>query len=231
MEIILIGFLTGLVGSLHCVGMCGPLAIAVPAVKNNLFLSKFFYNSGRVFTYTLMGICAGLIGERIYLDKFQSYFSIISGIILLAGLVLYLNQKRLLKIKFFKEFLGFLKNEITRFFKIKTYKSVFITGILNGLLPCGMIYIALSGAVITGNSISGMFYMIFFGLGTLPLMMGFSVYGVKIKNLIGRRINYISPALITIVAILLLLRGLNLGIPVISPEVKKNIKTEILICE
>ncbi|HCA43321.1 MAG TPA: hypothetical protein DEP28_08725 [Bacteroidetes bacterium] len=231
MEIILIGFLTGLAGSLHCVGMCGPLAIAVPAVKNNLFLSKFFYNSGRVFTYTLMGLCAGLIGEWIYLDKFQSYFSIISGIILLVGLVLYLNQTRLLQIKFFKKFLGFLKNEITRFFKIKTYKSVFITGILNGLLPCGMIYIALSGAVITGNSISGMFYMMFFGLGTLPLMMGISVYGVKIKNFMGKKINYISPALITIVAILLLLRGLNLGIPVISPEVKKNINTEILICE
>ena len=147
------------------------------------------------------------------------------------GLVLYLNQTRLLQIKFFKKFLGFLKNEITRFFKIKTYKSVFITGILNGLLPCGMIYIALSGAVITGNSISGMFYMMFFGLGTLPLMMGISVYGVKIKNFMGKKINYISPALITIVAILLLLRGLNLGIPVISPEVKKNINTEILICE
>ncbi|MBE2255987.1 MAG: sulfite exporter TauE/SafE family protein [Ignavibacteria bacterium] len=231
MEIILIGFLTGLAGSLHCVGMCGPLAIAVPAVNNNLFLSKFFYNSGRVFTYTLMGLCAGLIGERIYLDKFQSYFSIISGIILLAGLVLYLNQKRLLQIKFLSEFLGFLKNEIAIFFKIKTYKSVLITGILNGLLPCGMIYIALSGAVITGNSISGMFYMMFFGLGTFPLMMGISVYGVKIKNFIGRKINYISPALITIVAILLLLRGLNLGIPVISPEVKKNNNTEILICE
>lgn len=231
MEIILIGFLTGLAGSLHCVGMCGPLAIAVPAVNNNLFLSKLFYNTGRVFTYTLMGLCAGLIGERIYLDKFQSYFSIISGIILLGGLILYLNQTRLLQIKFFNEFLGFLKNEITRFFKIKTYKSVFITGILNGLLPCGMIYIALSGAVITGDSISGMFYMMFFGLGTLPLMMGISVYGVKIKNFIGRKINYISPALITIVAILLLLRGLNLGIPVISPEVKKNINTEILICE
>lgn len=223
MEILITALLVGLGGSLHCVGMCGPIALSLPMQGNNLmqkFLSGLLYNVGRTVTYGIMGVFFGLIGQGFSMLGFQKWISLIMGTLMITSVLI---PAIIRKIEFnaFTGIASYIRKGIQRFFVRRSYGGLFIIGVLNGLLPCGLVYIAIAGAIGTGDFYSGMFYMILFGLGTIPLMLSVSVLGNILTLPVRKKINKIIPYLVIFVGIIFVLRGLTLGIPYLSPPEKK----------
>jgi len=215
----------GLAGSFHCAGMCGPIALAIP-LNNTSWASRIsgsiVYNLGRAFTYLVMGALFGLISSGFVMVGFQKWVSIIMGIIMVLSVLfpsLYKNRFDFEKSTF--SFIGKLKLKLGHLLKKKTLGSLFLIGILNGLLPCGLVYIALAGALATGNVFSGAIFMFVFGIGTLPMLFFISVLGNTISLQLRKRMTKLIPAVVMIVGILFILRGLGLGIPFLSPPDQK----------
>ena len=210
----------GFLGSFHCVGMCGPIALALPVhnkpplFRNSLIL---LYNLGRISTYALFGLLAGLVGESFAMAGFQQGLSVAMGLILLA--TLFLPLKSSLPVHGF--FLG-IKASLQRVFSKGTRPSLFVVGLLNGFLPCGLVYVGIAGAAATGSLVKGALFMASFGLGTAPLMLALPLLGNKISLSSRNRIRKATPAIVAVMALLLILRGLDLGIPYLSPRISGN---------
>lgn len=222
MMILWTAFIVGLFGSLHCIGMCGPITLALPGFQNNvpkILTSRMLYNLGRTLTYAFMGAVIGLAGEGISLAGAQRWVSIGSGILLILIVLIPPGMaSRLQLLKPAYHFTGYLKKKFGKLLKSDSVMSVFVIGILNGFLPCGLVYVALAGALATGSLISGTLYMTFFGLGTIPLLFAFSLFGQFISSNVRRKFTRLIPAFIVVLGILFILRGMNLGIPYISPK-------------
>ena len=219
----------GTVGSLHCIGMCGPIVFALPNAANSSkgqFLSgRFLYNSGRVITYALLGLIFGGIGHVISLAGLQSTLSIVLGFIIIASLFLPINKS-----------LDYIntsplwKKTLGKLFSKKSFSALFGIGLLNGLLPCGLVYTALAGAAASGDSLYGAAFMAVFGLGTIPALLVVSVLGRITRINWQRVIKKALPATAFVLGCLLILRGLNLGIPYISPDLRmQNTEKELFI--
>jgi sulfite exporter TauE/SafE len=225
MAILLSALVLGLMGSFHCAGMCGPIAIALP-LHGNTIRQKIFggvlYNSGRTITYGVMGALFGLLGQGIGLLGFQQSISVIMGAIMIVSTLfpaLFKNRNRIGKGWF--SLVGKLKKSMGEMFSIRSFSSLFFIGLLNGLLPCGLVYMAIAGAIGTGNAAEGTLYMILFGLGTIPMLLTISVAGNMISQTFRKKINTLIPILVVVVGLLFVLRGLSLGIPYLSPEKQK----------
>ncbi len=208
-------------GSFHCAGMCGPIAIALP-LQGNTTAQKIaggtLYNLGRTVTYGLMGAVFGFLGQGIVMIGFQQKVSILMGAVMIISVLfpaLFKNQYRLDKNWF--SIVGKLKKLMGNLFSVRSYSSLFFIGLLNGLLPCGLVYMAIAGAIGTGNVANGTLYMILFGLGTIPMMLSISLAGNMMSVSIRKKVNKLIPALIVFVGLLFILRGLSLGIPFLSP--------------
>jgi sulfite exporter TauE/SafE len=234
---ILAGFLLGFLGSFHCAAMCGPIAISLPSSnksKLNFLLERFSYNLGRVVTYSLFGMVFGFFGERIFMAGFQQLISVIIGIVILFYLIKPLikkNNSNLFSIKNNGSSFSFFKNIFAKFYSKNSKLSLLGVGVLNGFLPCGFVYIALSGAIAMKTPMNGALFMMFFGIGTLPLMMGISMSKSFVSLKLRRRINKLSPAIALLFALIFIIRGLNLGIPYLSPKLESSPKvTEQVIC-
>ncbi len=216
--------LVGLLGSFHCVGMCGPIAFALPLKKRNLWhilLSRIFYNLGRIFTYALLGGIVGLAGRGLLLSSSQQWLSILIGLgILVFWLLPSSISHRFGFLQPFQKLNFWVKQKFSALFRQKSISSYLLVGLLNGFLPCGLVYLALAGAIATGEVVDGMLYMALFGLGTFPTMLVVSLLGnfvkPRFKSLIYKRL---LPGFTILLAFLFILRGLNLGIPYISPEI------------
>lgn len=221
-----LAFFTGLFGSVHCVGMCGPLAFAVPSFHENRWLiifDKLVYNLGRTLTYTLLGLLIGLIGQQLWLAGVQQTLSILTGaFIILAA------SSRILKISFGNG--KWVSKMVQPFNKLLSYAMKhkaghLITGILNGFLPCGFVYLAMAGAINTGNMMASAQYMLFFGLGTLPLMLVTMVSTGLAGPAFRKRINKVIPLAMLGLGVWFVLRGLNLDIPYLSPgEINEDVE-------
>jgi sulfite exporter TauE/SafE len=228
------GFGLGILGSFHCLGMCGPIAMALPhrsTSKIGIAVESLVYNFGRVLTYTLLGIILGLIGAPLRLAGLQEYISITTGVILLLFLIIPGKYyKGMGNIKFLNYFVMTFKQKFQEFFKSKSIFSLFIFGLLNGLLPCGLVYIALAGSFASSDIYLSALYMAAFGFGTVPMMalIYFS------KNLISvnvrLRLTKLIPYGVAVVAVLMILRGLSLGIPIISPQLPDKVLNEAPSC-
>ncbi|MEQ9302067.1 MAG: sulfite exporter TauE/SafE family protein [Cyclobacteriaceae bacterium] len=222
-------FILGLLGSFHCLGMCGPLAFSLPkagyhelSILGGSLREKF----GRILSYATIGGVLGLIGKGIFLTGFQHGLSITLGVVLLVGLVF----PTIFKWNFFYSFPNKVKARIIPLFRKRGLSFSFLIGIMNGFLPCGLVYIAVAGALATGEPILGMQFMILFGLGTLPMML-FAAYSsyilpVKFKLQMQKAI----PAFVVVMALALILRGMNLGIPYLSPEIAASDGGEMVEC-
>lgn len=219
-QLLIPALILGLVSSLHCVGMCGPIAFALPV----RFLSSgrrigfvFLYNLGRITSYTALGVVFGFAGRQIFLGGFQQVFSIIMGIVILLVVVQSIVGKRLLHIKAMDK--AYLKVQVTmgRFLGKKQLYAAYLVGIANGFLPCGMVYLAITGSLAAGSVQNGALFMVFFGLGTWPAMLALSFFSVVINISARNTIKKITPYFALLVAVLLILRGMNLNIPYISP--------------
>ncbi|MFM6976715.1 MAG: sulfite exporter TauE/SafE family protein [Sphingobacteriaceae bacterium] len=212
-----LAFVIGLFGSLHCVGMCGPLAFAVPSVGQGrwkVVLDKFLYQAGRIVSYVLLGILIGLIGRQLWLSGLQQWLSIITGTLIIAAALI-----RLLGIATLKTSSSLLLKPYYQVFNyaIKHRANHLIIGILNGFLPCGLVYLALTDALNRGTINLSAMYMFWFGLGTLPLMFITSVSVAFAGKLVRQRINRIIPWFMLLLGIWFILRGLELDIPYLSP--------------
>jgi hypothetical protein len=225
MAILFSALVLGLMGSFHCAGMCGPIAIALP-LHGNTVPQKIFggtlYNVGRTITYGIMGAIFGLLGQGIQMIGVQQKISVIMGVVMIISVLfpaLFKNQYRMDKSMF--SFVGKLKKRIGEMFSIRSFQSLFFIGMLNGLLPCGLVYMAIAGAIGTGNAAEGTLYMILFGLGTIPMLLTISLAGNIMSQAIRRKINKLIPVMVVVVGLLFILRGLSLGIPFLSPEKQK----------
>lgn len=228
MESIILVFISGLsigvLGSFHCIGMCGPLALALPVHHLSSWrrtLAIVLYNIGRALSYASMGAVFGIIGQSFSFFKLQQWLSIVAGILILV--VLLTNQFGNPNTNILTRFTRGVKSKLSTYLGAeKSTISYLSIGILNGFLPCGLVYIAVAASVATGSILNSTILMFAFGLGTFPVMALTMVFGKFISLNIRTKLTKATPYFIMFVAVLLIVRGLNLGIPYVSPTHEKG---------
>lgn len=219
--LIISALLLGFAGSFHCLGMCGPIALGISgrSLHGKVQLVNYLlYFSGKTITYGLMGLLFGLFGQGLVLAGFQQGLSVMMGAIMLLLVLV-----SFIKSPWFHQnpLMLWLQNKLIPAFGIlfrrqQVFSSLYL-GLLNGLLPCGLVYIGLTAAVATGNALQAGFYMVLFGLGTMPVMLFFLIFTQQVGYNWRTRLRSLTPVLMTVVGTILILRGLDLGIPYISP--------------
>jgi sulfite exporter TauE/SafE len=233
-QIISIAFVMGLVGSLHCLGMCGPIAMALPMGNRSTagrLYGGLLYNLGRILTYTWLGLVLGLAGGFLITPKLQSSISIVFG----AGILLYLMLPSAIKKTVARKapahrFLLALQKQLGKLLSAQTNSSFFGVGMLNGLLPCGMIYLALTSSFLAGSIVKGSLFMAAFGAGTFPAMFAAVFFGSFFNQQIRLNLRKAVPFFLACMAVLLVLRGMNLGIPYISPLLPQDAAHVDVLC-
>ncbi|MEQ8323728.1 MAG: sulfite exporter TauE/SafE family protein [Vicingaceae bacterium] len=221
---LLAAFAIGFLGSLHCLGMCGPIALAVPSlgkgIQGRLF-GGLIYNSGRIITYAALGLLVGTLGNGFVFFKWQQGISIFLGLAIIA----YNLFPRLFH-RFNWSWLDtphqWVKGNLAKLLSNKSPSGLLGIGLLNGLLPCGLVYLGLAGSLESGNPWSGMLFMALFGLGTLPMMSGIHLFGNQLHGTWKLRISRLIPFLAIVIGLLFILRGMGLGIPYLSPSSKPH---------
>ena len=213
-----IAFLLGFAGSLHCAGMCGPLVLALTRASpanSACAAGKVIYQVGRVISYCLIGLMLGLLGSLAKTTGFQRGLSIALGVSLLAGW--FFRAKIPLTTPMWKG-TAYLKNTFGGLLRQNTLLSQAVLGSINGLLPCGLVYVAAAGAVASGHPLNSVVWMACFGLGTWPMMLGIHLGGHRIPLPSRFSAGVITRTAVLVMATLLILRGLDLGIPFVSPN-------------
>ncbi len=213
--------LLGTTGSLHCLGMCGPIAMMLP-VHGSTTLKKYTsvisYHSGRLASYTLIGIVFGMVGKGLQLFLLQQGLSILIGFLMIVfALAPKIKWLGIPNISFFYKWVNFIKTELGHRLKANSNDAFLTLGFLNGFLPCGLVYVALAGALALGSVLEGGLFMALFGLGTVPLMTAMVFLGGRIKPKGLQKLRVIVPYIIVGMGVLLICRGLGLGIPFVSP--------------
>lgn len=210
--------LLGLFGSVHCAGMCGPLALALPASgasRMTFYLGRAGYNAGRISAYALLGVAFGVVGKTFALAGFQAWASIISGGVILLALIpaagVKLGRPASGAVSWFKSIFA-------RLLRQRSLMALYLLGLLNGFLPCGLAYVAGASAVALGSVSHAVAYMIAFGLGTVPMMLGIGLLGRSVQLTARIRLQKLLPVCFALVGLLLILRGMSLGIPYVSPD-------------
>lgn len=212
----------GLLGSFHCVGMCGPIAFLLPVDRSNTVKKVgqiFLYHFGRILAYSIIGLIFGLVGKSLNLFGFQQQLSILIGVLMLA--VIFIPQKIFNNYNFSKpiyRIISKVKSALGKELKKKTPDTFLTIGFLNGFLPCGLVYMAVFGAIASANALQGSLYMALFGLGTIPLMTSAIYLGNFLNGQVRQRIRRAIPVFVVIIGCLFIVRGLGLGIPYISPK-------------
>lgn len=232
LQLIVAAFTMGLLGSFHCVGMCGPLALSLPLSTNtewSKFSGAFLYNTGRILTYSVFGLVFGLIGKSASLFGYQQWLSILLGVLIISFVILSKRISAFNNKSFITVFFEKIRSGLGKLFSRKNYSSLFFIGILNGLLPCGLVYMAAAAAVATGDIADSILFMAFFGLGTFPIMWSLAFFGNYVSIGIRQKIRRVYPYMMMMMGCLLILRGMGLGIPYISPEMKAE-KKNIIEC-
>mgnify|MGYP006191124701 FL=1 len=211
----------GLISSLHCIGMCGPIAMMLPVDHKNptkKALQILTYHFGRLTAYGFLGLAFGLLGKGLFIAGFQQNISIAVGVLMI--IIAIVPEKVFARYNFSKpiyKVISSIKSSLGYQFKRKTFDALFSIGFLNGLLPCGLVYAALFGAIAMQNEVLGVAYMLLYGIGTIPLM-SVVVYASGFMSIpLRSKLQRIIPIITIGIGILFILRGLSLGIPFISP--------------
>ena len=206
------GFILGFLGSLHCIGMCGPLMVAVPGA------SRATYHAGRALSYACLGLVFGALGQTFALAGWQNGLSIAAGTaILVLALGSLAPGVRARAGAWTYRWTAPLKQKWSKLIGKQSVAALLAMGFLNGLLPCGLVYVALAAAAGTGHALSGGALMLLFGLGTTPALIAVALFGRPIQQRFRIQFQRLVPAALVMIAALLILRGMSLGIPYISP--------------
>lgn len=230
MEITLIFAALGLgfASGFHCLGMCGPIALSLGLSKKqqvNFHLQNLTYQFGRILTYSFLGAIVGIVGEGFQLAGFQKYISILAGILLITMALFSFGGDFSSKISVISNALLKVKINLGKLLRKTDYSSRFLTGVLNGFLPCGMVYMALTASLAAGGIWQSSTFMVFFGLGTFPFMFAAVLFGNILNATVRNKILKIVPVFMLILGALFILRGMELGIPYVSPK-KEALKVE-----
>ena len=225
-----LAFSLGIMSSLHCVGMCGPIALALPVHQRSQvgkLAGILLYNIGRASTYAFLGFLLGFVGNALNLAGLQRSLSIGTGVIML-GAVAYSSQwlDQLAPPIFLQKGVQLIKRKLGALLHNRSLSALFLLGMLNGLLPCGLVYMALISSVATGSPVEGALFMTLFGMGTLPAMSAVAFVKNLISITLRNRARRLMPAFVAAVAVLLILRGLEVtGWPLLGLEAR-----EIPVC-
>ena len=215
-----LAFFTGLFGSLHCVAMCGPLVMSIPFPGSIWFslLQKIIYQLGRILTYSLLGFLAGSLGSLFNILGLQQSLSFVSGVLLIMKAVYHFSGRKGTSNKAYLKIIGPLLSFMWRWMS-KPYGGL-VAGSLHGLIPCGMVYMAIAGSLNTGSAFAGSEFMLYFGLGTTPLLLLTTVVPLVLRRFRAPRM--MIPTLFLIAGVFLIGRSLNLHIPYVTSPVKSN---------
>ena len=209
------GFLLGLMGSLHCAAMCGPLVLMTPVVgssRKSFVASRLVYHAGRILVYGLIGILFGLIGESIVFAGLQRWLAVITGVAMISAFFVATTLKaKLTRIPIA------IKARFASLLRRRSYNSIFALGATNGLLPCGLVYMAAMASVAAGGLLGSMVSMIFFGLGTLPMLMAISILGKRLSLSRVPALQKLAPVAVVLVGVLLIIRSEPVGLFTIGP--------------
>lgn len=215
------GFVFGLLGSLHCVGMCGALALALPGAHESggrWLAGRLVYHAGRIGAYAALGAAVGTLGHGLNVLGWQQSLSIVSGVlILLLVVVPEAWRARAAAAVGLARPLAAGQRALAYWFQRRGIGALLMTGALNGLLPCGLVYLALAGALSVPGVGGAAAYMALFGLGTTPLLIGVALSGRLVVPAVRVRLRRVIPWAATGLALLFIVRGLGLGIPYLSP--------------
>lgn len=216
----------GFLGSFHCIGMCGAIALSLPVQHLSgwrKYLGILYYNTGRVLTYGMIGWLSGSIGKAVSFPGWQQKLSIILGLLLLLICCLTLRKKAIQPPAFIqKHWNNRIIGYLAPLFRQPTLRSTFLIGLLNGLLPCGLVYMAIAGAIAVHHPYQGMLFMMSFGAGTMPAMMLVGLTGHMLSLRLRNSIRRSAPYVIGVMGLLLVLRGANLNIPYLSPKIVQD---------
>lgn len=224
----------GLMGSFHCVGMCGPIAFMLPVDHSRpekKLLQVFLYHFGRVTSYGIIGLVFGTLGKGLYVFGLQQKLSIIIGALMI--LIILIPYKTFSKYNFSKPIYGLLsklKNQMGRELKKKSPDTFLTIGFLNGFLPCGLVYMAVFASIATANPWFGALFMMLFGLGTIPLMTTTIYFGSMLKGKAKKYVQRLIPLFVVLIGLLFILRGMGLGIPYISPAPVTELVSSAIEC-
>ncbi|MDO6472492.1 sulfite exporter TauE/SafE family protein [Maribacter sp. 1_MG-2023] len=231
---LLSALILGLMGSLHCVGMCGPIAFMLPVDRTNnykKFGQIFIYHFGRLMAYGLIGLIFGLLGKGLSIFGIQQKLSIGIGIIMI--LIVLIPYKTFNKYNLSKpiyKIISKVKNQLGKELKKKSPDTFLTIGFLNGFLPCGLVYMALFGSIAMGDALKGSLYMMLFGVGTLPLMTAAIYFSNLLKGGVRQKVQKAIPVFVVIIGALFILRGLGLGIPYVSPAPVTQLASSAIEC-
>jgi len=221
-------------GSLHCVGMCGPIAFMLPVDRSNnvkKFGQVFLYHFGRLMAYGIIGLVFGFLGKGLYVFGMQQNLSIAIGVLMiLIVLIPYKTLNRYNLSKPVYKVISKVKNRLGKELKKKTSDTFLTIGFLNGFLPCGLVYMALFGAIAMGGALQGSLYMMLFGLGTIPLMTAAIYFSSVLKGGLRRNVQKLIPVFVVCIGLLFILRGLGLGIPYVSPKPVLEVTSNAMEC-
>ena len=220
------GFTVGILGSVHCIGMCGPIALVLPGGGQRggqYVMGRVIYNAGRVLTYAALGLAVGFLGRRIALAGFQQTLTVALGVAVLVGaLIPSAGAWVAARWSPLEHVHRWLTEHLGTLLRHQSLGSLGLIGLLNGLLPCGLVYLALAGATATADELRAALFMVGFGGGTFPAMLAMSLAGRAVPLRWRTRLTRLVPAVMALVGVLLILRGLDLGIPLVSPELSHS---------
>jgi sulfite exporter TauE/SafE len=215
------GFLVGIMGSVHCAGMCGPIALALPTGGKTgwpRLAGRVAYNGGRILTYAFLGLLVGAAGQGIALLGYQQALSISLGAVLIVTSLAPAAVRRFLpRVPGGRAFQLMVSDRLGALLRRRTVSSLFLIRVLNGLVPGGFVVAGLAGAATTGTEAGGAMFMAGFGTGTVPVMLGLSMAGYRLPAVFRARIVSLLPWFGVLLGVLLIVRGLGLGIPYLSP--------------
>lgn len=217
------GIVLGGVASLHCVAMCGPIALMLPHPSTRplaIAADNLAYNIGRASTYSLFGLLAGIFGSLVGLDALQSSLSLAIGIAIILGYAIYrwLPTSKLPFAGVARGFAARIKRPFAKLLQRRSRPALFGLGMLNGLLPCGMVYAALSMAAVLASPAESAFFMLMYGLGTFPAMTALYLLPKTFRGRVRGVATRALPVMLVLMGSVLILRGMNLGWGMLSPE-------------
>src|SRR6218665_240884 len=215
------GFILGIASAFHCMVMCGPIALALPLNRKNtttIFQGIAVNQLGRILTYTILGRTLGFFGFQLPLFHGFQIATVLTGI---AFLIVIWKPRWLKKLECQPDFLNrFRQQKMGQLLQQKSQFNLFFIGILNGLLPCALILVALSISLTLGSPENGIIFMLGYGLGTIPGITIVAFLGARMFQQIPFKVRKSAPITFSFIAMMMILRGLNLGIPYLSPKVE-----------
>jgi sulfite exporter TauE/SafE len=222
------GLALGFIGSLHCIGMCGPIALVLPRGEGSPFriiTGRVLYNLGRTITYTTLGLGFGFLGQVVFLAGYQQVLGIVIGSALILSVMLPASvRSRFLGLVRIGLLVNRIKTLLTKLLSRGSNPSLLLIGLCNGFLPCGLVYAAVAASLMTSGPLRGALFMTFFGAGTIPVMLALTFAGGILSTKLRQKLTRLIPITIALLGLLFILRGLSLGIPYLSPDVQHLIE-------